>query len=462
MEESEIIVIGGGPGGLSAALAAACAGAQVTLMDAYAHPGGQYYHQAPERLKEYSNAHQRRGQEMISKVKAAGVSIVSDTLVSSISSDKTLVCNSPQIAYLRKAKKIIIATGAYEQPLPFPGWTLPGVLMTGGIQTLLHQHVLPGKRVLLTGTGPLQLVVAKNLIQSGAEVVAVLEGNQLIKKAGLRAAAMWGQWERIAEGSQSIFTLMTHGVPYRLGWGIVKAHGTNEVKGATIARLDQDWYPVKGTEREVVCDTIGTAYGFIPFNSLSKIAGAQQDWSPELGGEVPIRNEYFETTIPGIYAVGDGAGIGGFRMSEMEGKLAGVWAAKQLGHEKQPADATISHLRSRIRRENRFQRLYADLFNPGPGAFEMVEDDTIVCRCENITYARLRESILAGDLTPQEIKNDIRTSMGRCQGRVCSYMVLHTLARMSGKTVGEIGMFGVRPPVFPLSISLLASLNVEE
>jgi NADPH-dependent 2,4-dienoyl-CoA reductase/sulfur reductase-like enzyme len=461
MEESEIIVIGGGPAGLSAALAAARAGVQVTLIDAYAHPGGQYYHQSPERLAEHSNAHQRQGMEMLRKVKEAGVRIFSETLVSSIDLEKTLVCNSPQAAHLQKAKKIIIASGAYEQPLPFPGWTLPGVIMTGGIQTLLHQHVLPGKRLLLTGTGPLQLVVAKNLIQAGAEVVAVLEGNQLIKKAGLQATAMWGQWERMAEGSQSILTMITHGVPYRLGWGIVKAHGTSEVTGATIARLDQDWRPIKGTEQEVVCDAIGTAYGFVPFNSLSKIAGAQQAWQPELGGEVPIRNEYFETTMPGIYAVGDGAGIGGFRMSEMEGELAGIWAAKQLGHEKQPVEGAISQLRSRIRQESRFQRLYANLFNPGPGAFEMVKDDTIVCRCENITYARLRDAILTGDLTPQEIKNDIRASMGRCQGRVCSRMVLHTLARMSGKTVAEIGMFGVRPPVFPLSIGVLASLDAE-
>jgi NAD(P)H-nitrite reductase large subunit len=148
-------------------------------------------------------------------------------------------------------------------------------------------------------------------------------------------------------------------------------------------------------------------------------------------------------------------------MSEMEGELAGLRAAKQLGHEKQPADVAITHLRSRIRRESRFQKLYADLFNPGLGAFEMVKDDTIVCRCENITYARLRDAILTGDLTPQEIKNDIRASMGRCQGRVCSRMVLHTLARMSGKTVAEIGLFGARPPVFPLSIGVLASLDVE-
>ena len=462
MEESEIIVVGGGPGGLSAALAATRAGAQVTLVDAYIHPGGQFYRQSPERLVEQSNAHQRRGQEMLRKVKEAGVHIFSETLVSSIYPEKNLVCSSPQAAYLQKAKGIIIASGAYEQPLPFPGWTLPGVIMTGGIQTLLHQHVLPGKRILLTGTGPLQLVVAKNLIQAGAEVVAVLEGNQLIKKSGLRAPAMWGQWDRMSEGLQSILTMMTHGVPYKLGWGIVKAHGTNEVTGATIARLDQDWRPVKGTEQDVICDTIGTAYGFVPFNSLSKIAGAQQAWRPELGGEVPIRNEYYETTVPGIYAVGDGAGIGGFRMSEMEGELAGIWAAKQLGHERQPADVAISHIRSRIRRESRFQRLYADLFNPGPGAFEMVKDDTVVCRCENITYARLRDAILSGDMTPQEIKNDIRTSMGRCQGRVCSRLVLQTLAGMSGKTEAEIGLFSARPPVFPLSIGVLASLDVEE
>lgn len=462
VEQVEILVIGGGPGGLSAAQAAAKAGAQVTLVDAYTQLGGQYYRQPPDRLLGQSTSHQRQGQELIRRIRQAGVHILSGTTVSSLDPDRLLLCSDAHSAFLLQARAVIIASGAYERPAPFPGWTLPGVLMTGGIQTLLYQHVLPGSRVLLAGTGPLQLVVAKKLLEAGVQVAAVLEGNRLVKSAVPHALALWDQSERIIEGAQSLQALLVRGVPYRTGWGLLEAQGVDSVTGALIARLDRDWRPLKGTEQEIACDTIGISFGLTPFNSLSKLAGAQQAWRPDLGGEIPIRNEYFETSVPGIYAVGDGAGIGGFRMSLLEGQLAGLRAAAQLGYGKDAASTAIQHVHRRINRESRFRRLYSTLFTPGPGVFELAQDDTLVCRCEGVTYGRLREFIRDGSRSPQEIKNGLRTCMGECQGRMCSQMVLHTLSRLSGKTVDELGLFSARPPVFPLSIGTFASLEVEE
>jgi NADPH-dependent 2,4-dienoyl-CoA reductase/sulfur reductase-like enzyme len=462
VEQVELLVIGGGPGGLSAALAAAPLGASVTLVDAYTHPGGQYYRQLPGRLVSQSTSHQRQGQALISKVHEAGVRLLSGTTVSSLSPDRTLLCSDAHSAFLLRASAVIIASGAYERPVPFPGWTLPGVLMTGGIQTLLYQHVLPGSRVLLAGTGPLQLVVAKKLLDAGAEVAAVLEGSRLPGKALPHAAALWGQWERMLEGAQSLGVLLAHGVPYRSGWGILAARGEHAVTGALIARLDRDWRPIKGSEQEIACDTIGISFGLTPFNTLSKLAGAQQAWRPDLGGEIPIRDEYFETSLPGIYAVGDGAGIGGFRLSELEGQLAGLRAAAQLGYGKDAAETAIQQVRLRIKRERRFQHLYSTSFTPGTGVFELAQDDTLVCRCEGITYGRLREFIQHGSRSTQEVKNGLRTCMGECQGRMCHQAVLHILSRLSGKTIDELGLFSARPPVFPLSIGNLATLEVEE
>ncbi len=460
--ELEIVVVGGGPGGLSAALAAARAGAQVTLFDAYSQQGGQYYRQPPERMLDQSNAHQKEGRRLIDRTRAAGVQIVTDTLVASADSNRRLLCVGPQGSSLVHAKKVIIAAGAYERPVAFPGWTLPGVLLTGGVQAMLYQHVLPGKRVLLAGTGPLQLVVAKKLLDAGAHVVAVLEGARLLEKAILRATAMWGQWERMIEGGKGIATMLAHGTPYRMGWGIVRAHGEKEVTGATIARLDRNWRPIRGSERDVECDTIGIGFGFVPFNALSRTSGARQAWRPDLGGEVPVRTLYFETSIEGMYAVGDGAGIGGVHMSEMEGEIAGLHAAALLGHGKAQAEAEIARVRARIRAEARFQRLYSDLFTPGPGAYELAEDDTLVCRCEGVTWGKLRAMAQSTDGVAQEIKNGVRVSMGECQGRMCGHMVMNALSGLTGKPVEDVGQFVQRPPVFPLPVRALADLETDE
>ena len=455
-KELDLVVVGSGPGGLSAALEAAEAGVQVTLLDAYPVPGGQYYRQPPERLVSQSTPHQRQGQSLWRKVQAAGVKIDSDTLVWNASPDKSLVYSNAQGSGRVKARAIILASGAYERPVAFPGWTLPGVLMTGGAQALLYQHILPGKRVLLAGTGPLQIVVAKKLLDSGAEVVAVLEGAQLLARGVRHTAALWGQWERLSEGASGMAAMLSKGVPYRLGWGILAAQGAKEVEGATIARLDQDWRPIPGTEKEIACDTICIEYGFVPFNALSKIIGARQIWRPELGGEVPERDAATQTSIPGVYAVGDGAGIGGVRMSLIEGRVAGRAAALLLGCAKGSIQAFLREIRPQMRREQAFQRMYTDLFTPGPGAFELAREDTLVCRCEGVTLEKIRQAVKMGAKSISEVKSITRTGMGECQGRICGPIIMHLVSKFSGTPLAEVGTYSARPPIFPLPLEILS------
>ncbi len=452
----ELVIVGSGPAGLSAALAARKAGAPVAIVDAYPFPGGQYFRQPPQRLAKKMNHHQREGREAWRQVRESGVEILSNTLVWGGSPERVLYTSSPQGSGAIQAKAIILATGAYERPAAFPGWTLPGVLMTGGAQTLLYQGVLPGKRVLLAGTGPLQLVVAKKLLEAGAQVVAVLEGSPRLVRKGMRhALALWGQWERLAEGGSALAALTSRGVPYRMGWGIVEAHGETEVQGATIARLDQNWRPVSGTERRVACDTVCTGYGFIPFNTLGKGMGAGQKWDFSLGGEVPVRDESLQTSLPGVWAAGDGAGIGGVRMSQIEGRLAGLVAAASLGYGYTSLAEERRKLEPALQRERAFQKMYADLFTPGPGLFDLVLEDTLVCRCEGATLAKVRSAVMLGASSMGEVKSYTRAGMGECQGRMCGQEIIHLIAKLTGKTPAEVGTNTARFPIFPLPIESL-------
>jgi D-hydroxyproline dehydrogenase subunit alpha len=372
-----------------------------------------------------------------------------------VDAERNLALYGPQGLRTLRPGALILATGAYERAVAFPGWTLPGVLTSGAAQILLYHRIRPGRRVLVAGTGPLQLVTAASLLKAGIRVAAVLEGARL--ERGLRGAlSAWGQWGRLREGLQSLALLARRNVPYRTGWGIVSVQGKDSVEGATIARLDGNWRPVPGSEQQIRCDTVCIGYGLVPFNGLAGLAGAEQEWRPNLGGEVPKRDLYLQTTVPGIYAIGDGAGIGGYRLAMLEGAVAGSAAAEAAGCGSGLANAALERLRPALRRERAFQRFYASLFTPGPGIFELSRPDTPICRCEGVTYQRLAEAVADGVTTSSEAKAATRCGMGECQGRICGHQVMHSIARLTGRSVQEVGGFHARPPLFPLPIAAFA------
>ncbi|MBI4573968.1 MAG: FAD-dependent oxidoreductase, partial [candidate division NC10 bacterium] len=416
----EVAVVGAGPAGLGAALAAARAGAQVTLIDGGLLPGGQYFRQAAAefRVRDPSR-HQREGQALWEKVVAAGVRFLPETVVWGAFEGNLLALHGPQAPSALQAQAIILATGTYDRPVAFPGWTLPGVMTAGAAQALLkHQRILPGKRILLAGTGPLQVVLAAELVRAGAEVVAVLEGAWLFPESLRYIGALRGQWRRMAEGLSSRLTLSRRGVPFRPGWGILAAHGRGQVESATVAGLDRDWRPIAGSEERLPCDALCLGYGFIPSNTLSRLLGAKQEWRPDLGGEVPVRDRHMQTSVLGVFAVGDGAGVGGGPLALVEGAIAGITAATRTGHGADRAERAIQRLSPSLARERRFQRMYAALFTPGPGLYEWSRDDTILCRCEEVTQTDVRRAVALGADSADEVKAITRCGMGDCQGRV--------------------------------------------
>lgn len=323
MRRVEVAVVGGGVAGLSAAIEAARAGSQVLLIDENERPGGQLFKQIHKFFG--SEAHWAGvrgfhiGEELLAQAEKAGVETLLSTVVYGIfleDGDKKIGLIRQERAELLQAQIIILATGASENALAFPGWTLPGVMGAGAAQTLINLHrVLPGRRVLMVGAGNVGLIVAYQLLQAGAEVVAIVEAMPKIGGYGVHASK-----------------IRRAGVPILTGHTILRAEGKESVERAVVAAVDENWQPIPGTEKTFEVDTICLAVGLSPLAELAWMAGCRFTYLAELGGFVPLHNEDMESTLPGVYVAGDLAGIEEASIAMEEGRLAGIAAAQALGH----------------------------------------------------------------------------------------------------------------------------------
>ena len=320
MRGTEFAIVGAGPAGLSAAIEAARAGVQVMLIDENEKPGGQLFKQIHKFFGSKEHYAGIRGidigAQLLSEVEACGVEVMLDSVVWGGFADHTLGIIRDQKNLQLKAKKILLATGAAENALAFPGWTLPGVMGAGAIQTLVNvQRVLPGRRVLMVGSGNVGLIVSYQLLQAGAEVVAVLEAVPKVGGYGVHASK-----------------LRRHGVPILTSTTIKEARGKERVEKAISIGLDHDWREIPGTEREYEADVICLALGLTPLSELAWMAGCQFEYIPQLGGHVPVHDSNMETTVRGIYVAGDVSGIEEASTAMEEGKLAGIAVAEALGY----------------------------------------------------------------------------------------------------------------------------------
>ena len=318
--KTEIAVVGAGPAGLAAAIEAARAGAQVTLIDENARPGGQLFKQIHKFFG--SEAHRagirgvQIGQDLLQEAQKAGVKIRLNTVVYGLFNDKCLGLVCGDHTEDLQADAIILATGANENALAFPGWTLPGVMGAGAAQTLINIHrTLPGRCVLVVGAGNVGLIVTYQLLQAGAEVVSIVEGLPYIGGYGVHASKV-----RRAE------------VPILTSHTILRAEGKGGVERTVIAQVDENWQPLPGTESILEVDTICLAVGLSPLAELPRMAGVQFVHIPTLGGWVPAHGEDMQTSLPDIYVAGDLAGIEEASTAMEEGRLAGLAAAEALGH----------------------------------------------------------------------------------------------------------------------------------
>lgn len=461
-EQAELAVVGAGPAGIAAALAAAEAGVATVLLDAQGRPGGQYGRAS-------AAADENVAQDGILRQLAdSPVQVMTDTVVwgafpTEDGAAWELALYGPRAPARLTARTLILATGAYDRPIAFPGWTLPGVMTAGGVQAFLKsQKIAPGRRFLLSGTGPLQVAVAARLVEAGAEVVAILEATRPGLRDVRRLLVLWGQWSRLAEGLDYWRALRAARVPFRLGWAVTEAHGAGAVEEAVICRLDGAGRPIAGSARTVAADTVAIGYGLLPSTELTRLLGCAHDFRPELGGYVPRRDAEMRTSRPGVFAVGDGAGIGGAELALIEGRIAGLAAARDLGRlSEAAAETAIKREQPGLARQRRFAALLSALFAPAAGLYALAHDDTVICRCEEVTLGIIRRAVADGAADVNEVKGLTRAGMGNCQGRVCGELIARIIAAETGRAgdpaaIQSAGCFTARPPIHPLPLETIA------
>lgn len=475
----DTVVIGGGPAGMAAALEVAAAGARVLVIDNSEGWGGHFYKQHPASfiasLSPEDKAHLKELNARQADLQQHQVTILTDTNVWGIfqgvestfgpagispGPDKdqgfTLYLDHPeQKMASATAPTLILAPGVYDRPIPFPGWTLPGVLTPGGVQMLLKkQGLLPGKRVLVAGTGPLQMAVAANLVDEGAEVVALLDTCAAADGWSDIPGAMWGQWGRMREGAGYLWSLRRHRVPMLFQHAVYQALGTPEtgVQGAVIGRVDANGHPVAGTERTLEqVDTICIAYGFAPSIALTLHLGCGHVYNERLCAYIPRHDRRMETDLSGVFVAGDVTGVGGKGLADLQGHVAGISALENLGRlSTVEADRRRAKLGPGLKREERFARLLWRRFRIRPGLLDLIRDETTVCRCEGVTAGQLLQSMANGSRDLAGAKLRTRLGMGVCQGRYCSLNAAMLLARKAGCRVEDIGLTSIRPPIVPV------------
>ena len=318
MKRYELIVIGAGPAGLSAAIEGAKAGMRVAVFDENARPGGQLFKQIHKFFgsKEHKAKIRgfRIGEMLLQEAEAAGVNVQLNATVLGIFPEKRITVRFADHVEQFAGDNIIVATGAAENMVLFDGWTKPGVIGAGAAQTLMNLHgVQPGQNILMVGSGNVGLVVSYQLLQAGCKVAALIDAAPRVGGYGVHAA-------KVAR----------YGVPFYMRHTILRAEGKDQVEGAVIAEVDDKFQPIPGTEKHLDVDTICLAVGLSPMSQVLRMSGCEIDDTP--GGLVPKTDAYGETTIPGLFAAGDVAGIEEASSAMIGGRIAGLAAAHRAGY----------------------------------------------------------------------------------------------------------------------------------
>ena len=465
MKESDFVIIGSGPGGIAAAIKAAQAGVNVTLLDENERPGGQVFRQFEKGFKvadpDALGPDFKEGKELLHQFNSMQDKIryLNNTLVWGIFNDRTLALARNKASSSLRFKHLLVATGAYDRPVPFPGWTLPGVFTAGGAQKLVKsERVLPGQNILLAGTGPLQLVLADQIIQAGGRIEAILEAGNVGQNWFQGLIGIWGNWDFLIEGLRYLHSIQKAAVPLLRSHIILEARGNGQVEEAVIATVDKSWRPRLNTARSIKVDTICLGYGLVSSTELTMLAECEHKYDLRQGGYIPLRKANMETSVPGIYAVGDGAGVAGRKVAIQEGCIAGISVASALGcisHAK--AGQQIRPYHKKLSKINRFRKVLDDISLPRPGLYELASDDTVICRCEDVTLKQLKAALADDTIQIKDFKRMTRMGMGPCEGRMCGPAVIEMLRHRLNASAEDVGCLKPRPSIKPVALGVLAA-----
>jgi hypothetical protein len=333
-------------------------------------------------------------------------------------------------------------------------------MMGGAAQSLLvTQRVLPGRRVLLAGVGPLQLKVGSQLIDAGATVVDILEASSKPPVSMENALRSLGHWGKMREGMSYWMNLKKARVPYHQSHVPVRALGTEQLEAVVVAQVDEEWRVVPGTERTLEVDTLCLSYGFLPATQLTRLMDCRLDFNERAGGWVTWHDSEQRTSVDAVFVAGEVGGIGGSEVAIEEGRIAGFAAARVLGKtETSASQKQEREARKRLKYAREFADLASGMMQIKPALLDLITDDTILCRCESVPAARIIEAVgVDGDCSLRGIKVQTRAGMGSCQGRMCGHLISRLIAKKMGTPLESIPPDTARAPIKPVPLRALVT-----
>jgi NADPH-dependent 2,4-dienoyl-CoA reductase/sulfur reductase-like enzyme len=466
-----LVVLGAGPAGLAASVTAADAGCDVTVLDSGRAPGGQYLRQrvtgppdAPVAAPPHVRS--RRAAALLARAQRhPRVTFVRERTVWHAAAPGAADPAGPLVLHTTDgehtqelpAAALVVATGAHERVMPFPGWDLPGVLTAGAAQALLKgEGVLAGRRVLVAGTGPFLLAVAADLARGGAHVLAVVE-EAATRGWARHVPAVAANAGKLAEGATYAAALRRLGVPVVTRAAVTRAEPDGDGLLVTVDRRDRAAGPGRTEHHRV--DALCVGHGFTPSPEVAVSLGCAVAPSDGRGGIAVRVDAYQRTTVPGVLAAGEVTGVGGAELSVSEGVVAGYAAAVALGVlPERELERRTAAARRRRARERAFARALAAVYAPDDAAWIAgLDDDTVVCRCEEVTLGALREGVVhLGADDVRSVKLVTRAGMGLCQARVCGEPVARLLERLTGLPVDRAAFAG-RPVAVPVPLGAVAA-----
>jgi NADPH-dependent 2,4-dienoyl-CoA reductase/sulfur reductase-like enzyme len=451
-----VAIVGAGPAGVRAAQEIVAAGLRPVLIDEGPRAGGQVYRQPPEALRRPLQALYGMQAKQAGDFFAAWSALQSqvdwrpDTLVWQIE-DRALHVLEKGRADVLPFDALVLATGATDRVLPFPGWTLPGVFTLGGSQVLLKsQAAMIGPRVVFAGSGPLLYLVATQYMKAGARIEAVLDTAP--SDAPLRALpGLLARPRLAAAGVAMMLRLRAAGVPVRRGVTLLRAHGDSSVQSLQWSH--------RGRTFTTACDAIAFGHGLRSETQLADLAGCAFDFDPVEEAWLPRRDDEGRTSAQGVYVAGDGAGIRGADAAELAGARAARALLRDLGVAKGPRVATAAAMRP----HDRWREAIATLAQPPAEWAVQAPDELVVCRCEHVTAGELRACASeTGAKELNRLKALSRIGMGRCQGRMCGAAAARLLADAAECELRDVGRLRTQPPVKPIPVTALGAAIAQE
>ena len=457
--EFDVVVIGAGPAGMSAAIGLRGQGLSVLVVDEQPAPGGQIWRAveavAPTPTGTLLGDEYRAGAGLAGRFRGCGAVYEPQTQVWQIEPGWHVYMTRDGRAEVVRANHVVLALGAQERPAPFPGWTLPGVLTVGAGQILLKtSRQVPSEPVWVAGSGPLPLLYMAQLLRAGGKIAGWLDTSP---PGGWRRALPWAGaalagWGEISKGLAWLLEIRAAGVKHVRGVTAVRALGDGHLQEVEYTQAD-------GSTVRVPASVLLSHEGVLPSIHMTQALGCEHSWNAQQVCLTPDLDDWGQTSKPGVYVAGDGANIGGAKAAYVRGELVALGIAKRAGRLSPEAAAVYAApLRRKLSGLLRLRPMLDALYPPRASIFSP-PDETIVCRCEELTAGEIRNAAAIGQPGPNQIKAFTRAGMGPCQGRQCGYTVAHIIAAVQNRQIAEVGFYRIRPPLKPLTLGELASLE---